>query len=103
MYIVPKNVKTRFVFFGEFGWYELLITTIGIVIGGILLLIFGFFTKSIFRFVLLVVGAAVGYQVSYRNPRTGLSLLKLLKNFKEFKAKAQTYYYSFGEGRVRNG
>lgn len=99
MYLIPKNVKTRFEFFTGFGWKELLITFIGLTIGTIFFFLLGLFTQSLLRLLFVVVGGIAGFMVCKADPRTGQSLLSLVSNFRNFKSKNQTYYYVFGSGR----
>lgn len=101
MYLIPKNVKTRFEFFTGFGWRELLITAIGLAIGGIIFYIVSIFTDSIFALIIIALGVGGGYLISKPDPRTGQNLLELIHNFKSFKSKTHTYYYVFGEGRKK--
>lgn len=99
LYLVPKNVKTRFEFFTGFGWKELFITLIGFVIGVALFFIIGLITKSMLRILILIIPTIAAFMICRADPRTGLNLLQLINNFKNFKTKTQTYFYIFGEGR----
>lgn len=46
-YSVPTNVSTKYEFFPGFGWYELKIVSIALVIGAVVFFITGLFTKTV--------------------------------------------------------
>ena len=100
-YLIPKNVKTKFEFFSGFGWKELLVTFIGLVSGVVIYFIISIFTDHPAAFLVPIATTGFGFAISKPDPRTGLSLLQTLSSFKEFKTKPSTYYYQFGEGRVK--
>jgi len=99
MYLIPKNVKSRFEFFTGFGFRELAITSLGLAIGGILFFIVGFVTASFARIFLIALGGGIGFFLSIPDPREGKSLLHRIQDFREFNSRPKKYFYVFGSGR----
>lgn len=98
-YIIPKNVNTRFEFFAGFGWIELFVTALGILVGGLVFLVMGMFNHSPFRIVVIALGGAAGFMISYADPRTGKNVISFFKDYKKFTSTPRRYKYKFGEGR----
>lgn len=101
-YLIPENVKTRFEFFPGLGWKELFITLIGGIFGTIVFFILSMFVGHPARLLVIPIITLFGYMFSKPDPRTGMSFLDLLQNFRQFKTRTKKYYYVFGSGR-RNG
>ncbi len=98
-YLIPENVKSRFEFFPGFGFYELLITLIGVVIGAIIYFIISVFTNHPVALVAIPIVAGGGFMLSKPDKRTGMSVLAMIENFKQFKTRQKKFYYVFGSGR----
>lgn len=99
VYIVPKNVKTRFQIFEGFGWFELFLFLLGLGIGAMISGILYFVFRSLFCFIFAVFGGAVGFFLGKPDPRTGRSALDLVNDYKDFNTRPKKYYYRFGRGR----
>lgn len=98
LYLIPKNVKAKFQFFTGFGWLEIFIVVTGFLIGVFLFLFLGLFTKSFLRIFVVVLFTTLGFGLVSPDPKTGTCLLKLLKDFKAYKAKPKRYLYIYGRG-----
>ena len=101
MYVIPKNVKTRYELFTGIGFKELLITAVGTLIGIVI-----FFLASLLKFpvpltvIISVIFPAAAFLLSISNPRTNMSLLTMIKYFRIYKTRQKRYFYVFGGGRV---
>lgn len=98
LYLIPRNVTQRFEFFPGFGWIELALTLAGLAVGALLFLVLGLFTDHLAR--LLVVGftTAAGFFASKGSPRSGKTILSLIKDAKIWKTAQRRYLYFFGTG-----
>lgn len=101
MYIVPKNVKTRFEFFEGFGWKEFFVTIIGAAVGGIITTILFSITKSIFAILPIGIGGAIAFVISRPDPRTGISPMDYVKSSRNFQKKTKLYFYVKGGGKLK--
>jgi hypothetical protein len=97
-YLIPRNVSTRFMFIPGFGWRELFIGLIGLGIGLILFFIVSIFTESMLRIFLVFIPTIAAIMLTISDPKTGVSLMQLLKDLKEFNMSVRKYYYRFGSG-----
>lgn len=94
-YHIPQNVSSRFTFFGDFGFLELIITVLGIGIGLILQGIISlFFSHLILRLFIVLVFGTGAFMVTQKTPDG--SLLDLLKKMKRWKSKQRRYLYGGG-------
>lgn len=101
-YLVPRNVNARFTFFEGFGWKELFLCLVGAAVGAVLFLLLSLFLKNIIaRLIISIFPVVLAFVVSKENPRTGLSLLNLLKDFRQFVGQQKLYLYYHGKGRDR--
>lgn len=92
MYHIPQNVQSRFTFFGDFGFLELLITLIGIGVGLTLQAVIGlFFPRLLVRLSLVLIFGAAGFMVTQKTPDG--SLLDLLRKMKKWKSSQRRYLY----------
>jgi type IV secretory pathway VirB3-like protein len=98
-YLIPENVKSRFEFFPGFGMMELFFTLIGAIFGAIIYFAISIFTQNPLALISIPIMAGGGYLISKPDPRTGMSLLSMIENFKQFKLRQKKYYYVFGSGR----
>ena len=78
---------------------ELFITLLGGVVGAIVYFIISFFTPNPFILVAIPIMAGGGFILSKPDPRTGMSILSMIQNFKQFKLRQKKYHYVFGSGR----
>lgn len=91
-YHIPQNVQSRFTFFGDFGFFELIITLLGIGIGFILQgLISLFLSHLIVRLFIVLVFGTGAFMVTQKTPDG--SLLDLLKKMKNWKSNQRRYLY----------
>lgn len=123
-YLIPANVTTRFEFFPGFGWSEFKVVSIFCVIGVLLFVFLGIPKKTVseinpimintqsaevitkrvpyvpilVRFLAIVIPGMTSFFAVKRDPFTGLSLLTLLKNRKEFNKKQKLYLDVYGSG-----
>lgn len=98
-YLVPQNVKTRFQLFPGFGWHEILFIAAGALIGFLIYLFLGIFTSSLKRIFCIVFFIAISFALISPDPKTGTSLLNLVKDYKRFKLEQKLYLYAYGRGR----
>lgn len=99
-YLIPRNVNTRFTFFEGFGWKELFLCLLGVGIGILLFLILSIFFRNVFiKGIIAVFPVAAAFTVTRENPRTGMSLLKLLKDFRDYVGQQKLFLYYHGKGR----
>lgn len=99
MYLIPKNIKTRFEFFQGFGFFELFLTIMFITVGLVVSFFVFFLSKHMLSFLIVVVFGALGLIVVKKDPRFGLSILELILEYKHFYSKQRTYFYRYGSGR----
>lgn len=100
MYIVPKNVGTRFEFIEGFGMKELLYCAVGGVVGLGISLFLGIFTSSLFKFIPLPFFVAATFMLVRVDPRLGSSLIQNMIGQYSFNSKTREYHYVYGEGRT---
>ena len=99
MYIIPKNVRSRFQFFEGFGWFELFLVLLGTAIGFILSMIIFLITKSPLSFLFIVAGGAFGFFLGVSDPRTNQNVIDIFRASRSFHSRPKRYYYRFGDGR----
>jgi hypothetical protein len=97
MYIIPKNVKSKFEFFPGFGWKELFISLIFLLVGVGLFFLSGLFTRSMFRVIFIALTTATGILFVIEDPRSG-SFLKFVQSYRKYKRKPRRYEYRFKRG-----
>lgn len=102
MYLIPKNVSEKYQFIPGFGWVAFFVTLGFTALGVLVFFLLGLITPSPFRFLVVILFAAIGIAVSYEDPRTGASILGVLDDLKDYNKKPTTYEYEFGKGRVNN-
>ncbi|MCR8987670.1 PrgI family protein [Brevibacillus laterosporus] len=102
MYQIPKNVKARFEFFTGFGMSDLVITSMGALLGAGLFYLAGLFTNSIGKVFLIVLPTVVFFLVTREHPLTKRPLYVTIFHIKQWKSNQRLYLYKFGRGR-RNG
>lgn len=128
-YLIPANVTTRFEFFEGFGWYELKIVTIALIIGSLIFFALGIpkhtvkvtnplgldtttaidnaqpeyksqpIVPTLPRALAILVPGISAFVVVKRNPSTGMSFITILKAAREFKHKQKRYLYKYNSGR----
>lgn len=97
LYLVPKNVATRYEFFGGFGWRELLLVLAAGLVGMVLFVVAGVWTGSPARVLLVVVPAGLAFLVA-REGRGGGSALALAQERMRFRRAQQRFLYFSGRG-----
>ncbi|MDN5347393.1 MAG: hypothetical protein PWP65_957 [Clostridia bacterium] len=95
MYLIPRNVITRFQFFPGFGWFELGAVTGAALIGLIFYALAGLFTPSALRLGLILLPAAAAYFVT-RPSVDGQSLYGLVMRWRKWAAAQRRYLYAAG-------
>lgn len=98
MYLIPRNVRQRFEFFPGMGFRELSMIVGGLAIGFVLFFLFGLFTGSAARILVVGLTASVGYFLGRAEPRSGKTVLDIIKDAKQWKVSQRTYLYVFGKG-----
>jgi type IV secretory pathway VirB3-like protein len=99
VYLIPKNIRTRFEFFQGFGAFELFLTISFIAVGLIVSFLVFFLSKHMLSFLIVIFFGALGLLVVKKDPRFGLSILELIFEYKHFYSKQRTYFYRYGSGR----
>lgn len=97
MYIIPKNVKSKFEFFPGFGWKELFLSLLFFLVGIGIYFFMGLFTKSMFRMVVVALITGTGALFVMEDPRTGTSFLSFITNYKKYKSRPRRYQYRFNK------
>lgn len=99
MYLIPRNVMTKFQFFPGFGWLELGLTLAGAALGAGLWLVLGPVGAPLgLRLICFVVPPAAAYFVTRPAP-DGTSLLVLLRRWRAFGRRQRLYLYVTGRGQ----
>jgi hypothetical protein len=98
VYLIPRNVTQRFEFFPGFGWPELGQTLAGLAVGGLFFFVLGLFGAGFWRLLVVFAGGAGGYVLSMSFPKTGKTVLALLRDAKRWKMSQRRYLYRFGTG-----
>ncbi|MBV6717202.1 PrgI family mobile element protein [Paenibacillus chitinolyticus] len=102
MYLIPKNVGSRFEFFEGFGMKELIFCVLGALLGiGISSLLSLFIASLAAKIIPIAVCTAVAFFVVKEDPRLGKSVISTFKDQRKFLSKPRRYFYIFGEGRKR--
>lgn len=94
-YIVPANVSTSFEFFPGFGWKELIVVAITLGVGFLGFVATEQFITIQIRIGILVFPPVTAFFVVKRDANTGISLLNMLRNVKEFKKQQHLYLYKY--------
>ena len=100
MYLVPKNVSQRFEFFPGLGWREIFTIGLGLGAGVMVFFFLGLFTASLARILIVGLIVAVSYFLVRVDPRTGKTVLDLIKDAKQWKLGQRRFLYFFGTGGV---
>lgn len=101
MYMIPNNVNARYEIFPGFGMQELFMTVAGAALGiGVFLSLNFIRIPLVISVVIAVLFPVIAFLLSMSNPKTGLSLLTMVKHFREYRERQNKYFYVFGEGRV---
>ncbi len=98
MYLVPKNVSQRFEFFPGVGWRELFMILVGLGTGVLVFFFLGLFTASLARILVIGLSTGVSYFLGRGDPRTGKTVLDLIKDAKHWKLGQRRFLYFFGTG-----
>lgn len=99
MYLVPRNVGTRFEFAEGFGFKELFYCVLAAAAGYLISVFLGFFITAIWKYLPLPLLVSVTFIYVRIDPRTGTSLLANILTFRSFASKTNRYDYVYGEGR----
>lgn len=91
-YHIPQNVSSRFTFFGDFGFPELMITLLGVGMGFLLQGFISIFISHLVVRLLIVLVFGTGAFLSTQKTPDG-SLLELLKKMKRWKSNQRRYLY----------
>lgn len=103
MYMIPNNVQARYEIFPGFGMIELLMTVVGSAIGIAVFFILNFIRLPLVISVVVgVLFPVIAFLLSMSNPKTGLSLLTMIKHFREYRERQNRYFYVFGTGRLED-
>ncbi|SFR11647.1 PrgI family protein [Desulfoscipio geothermicus] len=95
MYLIPRNVVTRYEIFPGFGWFELGAVLAGAVVGAVLFGIVSLFTAAGVRFVTLVIPPAFVFAVTRPGP-DGLSFYDLIRRKRRWAGSRRRYLYRRG-------
>lgn len=100
MYLIPKNVNSRFEFKDGFGWRELRIMLLGAAIGAALFFLLHWL--NVYRLVILIVAALplVGaFMLIQPHPLTRMLVLDTIILEWKFKRSKKIYLYIYGGDR----
>lgn len=98
MYLIPRNVRQRFEFFPGMGFKELFMIVGGLAVGLLVFFVSGLFTKSMARLLLIGLCGSIGYFLGRAEPRSGKSVLDIIRDAKQWKVNQKTFFYDFGKG-----
>ena len=93
LYLIPRNVETRFQFFPGFGWVEIGAIVGGVLVGSIFYWLLGLFTHSVFRFLFFILFPGVTFFIFKPTP-DGQNLFKILVWLKKWSLRKKRYLYS---------
>jgi|UPI0005D12B82 hypothetical protein len=100
MYLIPKNVNTRFEFRDGFGWKELGIMLIGGGIGALLFYLLGLLSVGLVgRLILLALPIGVAFFLIQPHPMTRVSVLETVRLQVRFTRSKKRYLYVYGGDR----
>lgn len=126
-YLIPANVSARFEFIDGFGWRELILTALGILLGFMLYTATGVFKKTVevepkaihmnekinengmiekkvyiiplpIRLFLLLICAFGSFTLVKKDPRMNMSVYEILLTGFEFGKKQKKYLYEYRSG-----
>lgn len=101
MYLIPKNVNTRFEFRDGFGFKELGIMLAGAAVGGCLFFLFGFFDiHLLIRVIVLSLPVLFAFFLIQPHPLTKISVLETFKLAIRYKRSQKRHFYKYGSGQV---
>ncbi|MTI85632.1 MAG: PrgI family protein [Firmicutes bacterium] len=95
MYLIPRNVVTKFQIFPGFGWFELGTVLSGAAIGGALFGIASLLIDSMLIFILLVIPPGLAFTVTKPGP-DGLSFYELIRRKRRWEGRQRRYLYRRG-------
>lgn len=91
MFLVPRNVVTRFQFFPGFGIRELGFSLAGVAVGGVCYLVAGLANAAAYiRIPVGVLPVAAAYAMT-RPGADGMSMLDLIRRWRAYRRGQQTY------------
>lgn len=94
-YPIPKNMGVKNYVFSGIGYWELAFIGMGIVVGWLVYKILGqFFTSWHIYAPVIVIPLVVGLLVK-EDPRTGVSMVDLLKRKRKYDKSQKIYYYKW--------
>lgn len=97
MYLIPKNVNTRFEFKDGFGWRELGIMLIGGAVAATLFFILTLFDPHpILRVFISALPIAVAFLLIQPHPATKVSNLETIRFQIHFRRSKKRYLYVYG-------
>ncbi|MDA5110973.1 hypothetical protein O3V59_21805 [Brevibacillus thermoruber] len=100
MYLIPKNVNTRFEFRDGFGWKELGIMLIGGGTGTLLFYLLGLLSvEFVGRLILLALPIYGAFYLIQPHPLTKISVLDTLRLQIRFTRSKKRYLYVYGGDR----
>ncbi|UFJ41350.1 PrgI family protein [Brevibacillus humidisoli] len=101
MYLIPKNVNTRFEFRDGVGWKEIVVMLAGVGVGLILFFLLGLFSTGLFIRLILLAAPIIGaFFLIQPHPMTKQSVLDTLWMAHRFRRSKKRYLYKFGGDRV---
>lgn len=103
MYMIPKNVNAKYEIFPGFGMFELLISLVGAGIGAALFYLVKLLGVPLpLALFIGIIFPVTAFFSSMNDPRTGMSLILMLKHFRQYKDRQKKYFYVFGSGRLED-
>jgi uncharacterized membrane protein YedE/YeeE len=92
-YQIPRNVSAKFEFWPGFGWVELLITTVGILIGLAFRYLVLFIARSQWGLLFVAFFGAAGYFLVKPMMSGGDSFLTAFQRYKKYMTRQKLYLY----------
>lgn len=95
MYLIPRNVVTKYQIFPGFGWFELGAVLAGAAVGAVLFGIVSLFTAAGIRFAVLVIPPGLVFTITRPGP-DGLSFYDLIRRKRRWANSQRRYLYRRG-------
>lgn len=95
MYLIPRNISSRFEFFPGWGWNELFLLLAGLAIGVLMFLIIGLVAAGPIRVIPGMFFGFLGF-ISGQPVINDSTLIEVLKSMLSFRRSQKLYLYQKG-------
>lgn len=95
MYLIPRNISSRFEFFPGWGWTELFLLLAGLGIGALMFLLLGIVTAGPIRVIPVMFFGFLGF-ISGQPLINESTLIEVVKSMLSFRRSQKLYLYQKG-------